>query len=169
MNTILFQLIAVMFMVPNGLQSACCAIIGEQIGANSVQIAKQYFRMMSITTIVLLFILQGLIYGFRSQIVSVFTSDPDVQELAENSVYIIVIAFTFDMIQGTIQGVIRALAIQKKAGYYALACYYILGIPFSILFVFALNMRVVGLWAGISIGLFALAIVYVTLVLVTDW
>lgn len=68
-----------MFMVPNGLQSACCAIIGEQIGANNVKVAKQYFNMMSITTIISLAILQGLIYGFRSQIVSVFTSDPDVQ------------------------------------------------------------------------------------------
>jgi len=39
-NVILFQLIGVMFMIPNGLQSACCAIIGTEIGANRVAVAK---------------------------------------------------------------------------------------------------------------------------------
>ena len=45
-NTILLMIIAIMFMVPMGIQSAASAIIGEQIGANRVQIAKQYFYVM---------------------------------------------------------------------------------------------------------------------------
>ena len=101
-NTILFQFIAVMFMVPNGLQSACAAIIGEQIGANNVSLAKRYFRMMSICTIVFMLILQAMVYVFRSELVRVFTNDEAVYELAKQYVYIIVLVFTADMIQGTI-------------------------------------------------------------------
>lgn len=39
-NTILLMLLSVMFMVPMGIQSAACAIIGEMIGANRVPVAK---------------------------------------------------------------------------------------------------------------------------------
>lgn len=53
-NTIMLQLIAVMFMVPNGIQSAACAIIGQQIGANQVSLAKEYFKVMSVAVLVLL-------------------------------------------------------------------------------------------------------------------
>ena len=72
------------------------------MGANNVPLAKAYFHMMSITTLVLMLLLQGLVYAFRSDIVCVFSSDPDVQELAEKSVFIIVLAFAPDMIQGSI-------------------------------------------------------------------
>ena len=53
-NTILLNLIAIMFMVPMGIQSAACAIIGEQIGANRVSEARAYFRVMALATLALL-------------------------------------------------------------------------------------------------------------------
>jgi multidrug resistance protein, MATE family len=74
-NTILLMIIAIMFMVPMGIQSAASAIIGEQIGANRVQIAKQYFYVMVYVCVGLLILVQMLIYSFKEQIVGVFTSD----------------------------------------------------------------------------------------------
>ena len=56
-NTILLMLIAIMFMVPMGIQSAACAIIGEQIGANNVPLAKDYFWLMQKLTFILLLII----------------------------------------------------------------------------------------------------------------
>ena len=53
-NTILLQLIAIMFMVPMGIQSAACAIIGEQIGANRVPLAQEYFKVMCNIVLLLL-------------------------------------------------------------------------------------------------------------------
>ena len=74
-NTILLMIIAIMFMVPMGIQSAASAIIGEQIGANRVKIAKQYFYVMVYVCVGLLILVQMLIYSFKEQIVGVFTSD----------------------------------------------------------------------------------------------
>lgn len=118
---------------------------------------------------VLLVLLQVLVYSCKEQIVGLFTSDPAVFELANASVFIIVLAFIPDMIQGSIQGVIRALGIQRVASYYSLASYYLLGIPLSILLTFVLDMGVVGLWAGISAGISLAAIIFVRLVQKTDW
>ena len=91
-----------MFMVPMGIQSAACAIIGAEIGANNVPLAKEYFKMMSVMTLLCLVVMQALFYGFREQIVSVFTTDEDVAELANNCFFIIILAFIPDCIQGSI-------------------------------------------------------------------
>ena len=87
-----------MFMVPMGIQSAACAIIGEQIGANRVPLAKEYFKVMCKIVLLLLLLVQALVFVGRESIVSVFTKDSEVAELANSCVYIIVIAFFPDMI-----------------------------------------------------------------------
>jgi len=38
--TLLLNLSSILFRVPMGIQSAACAIIGEQIGANRTSLAK---------------------------------------------------------------------------------------------------------------------------------
>ena len=99
-------------MVPMGIQSAACAIIGEQIGANRVQLAYDYFKVMCGIVLILLLLVQSLCFFGRESIVNVFTTDSEVAELANSCVYIIVLAFFPDMIQGSMQGVIRALNAQ---------------------------------------------------------
>jgi len=92
-----------------GIQSAVCAIIGEQIGAGRVSVAKEYFKLMSAISLILLAVVQAMFYLGRKSIISVFTDDTAVEELTNSCVFIIVLAFIPDMIQGSMQGVIRAL------------------------------------------------------------
>ena len=66
---------------------------------------------MSIITLILLFFVQALFYFSRKPIVRVFTEDPAVAELADSCVFIIILAFIPDIIQGSMQGVIRALDV----------------------------------------------------------
>ena len=136
-----------------GIQSAACAIIGEQIGANRVPLAKEYFRLMSIITLMLLVVVQTLFYFGKGPIVRVFTTDPEVAELADSLVYIIVLAFIPDIIQGSMQGVIRALDVQKTASYIALAAFYLVSIPLAVVFVFVCDMGVMGLWIAMALGI----------------
>ena len=97
-NTILLMVISIMFMVPMGVQSAACAIIGEQIGANNVSLAKGYLRLMSIICFAFLVVIQLLVIFNANAIVSVFTQDEGVKELAKSTMWIVVWAFTADMI-----------------------------------------------------------------------
>ncbi len=98
-----------------------------------------------------------------------FTSDIDVFETTDKTVFIIVLAFIPDMIQGSIQGVIRALDAQRKASYIALAAYYLVSIPIACVLVFAMDMGVEGLWVAMALGISLQACLYVRLVIVTDW
>lgn len=68
---------------------------------------------MSIITLMMLLVVQALVFFGREALVNVFTEDPAVAELADSCVFVIILAFIPDIIQGSIQGVIRALDVQK--------------------------------------------------------
>ena len=168
-NTIMLMIIAIMFMVPMGIQSAAAAIIGEQIGANRVSLAKAYFKVMALACLILLVFVQLLVYTFNEQICRVFTTDDDVYELAISTTIIVVLMFTPDMIQGSMQGVIRALDVQKTASYIALASYYLVSLPVACFLVFYQGFGVAGLWIAMAVGVTLQAIFYTRLVFKTDW
>ena len=46
-NVILFNIIAVVYMMPLGMQEASCALIGNEIGANNPKLAKKYCKVIS--------------------------------------------------------------------------------------------------------------------------
>ena len=46
-NVILFNIIAVLYMAPVGMQEASCALIGNEIGANNPKLAKKYGKVIS--------------------------------------------------------------------------------------------------------------------------
>jgi multidrug resistance protein, MATE family len=65
--------------------------------------------------------------------------------------------------------VIRALNLQQKASYIALAAYYLVSIPVACVLVFWVGMGVEGLWIAMAFGMSLQATFYTRLVIVTDW
>ena len=124
---------------------------------------------MALTCLFLLVLVQLLVYTFKEQICRVFTTDDNVYELAISTTIIVVLMFTPDMIQGSIQGVIRALDVQKTASYIALAAYYLVSLPLACFLVFYQGFGVAGLWIAMAVGVTLQAIFYTRLVLKTDW
>ena len=82
---------------------------------------------------------------------------------------IIAIVTVTDGGQGFIQGQIRALGAQREAAFIAIGCFYIVSVPLACVFAFWLDWSIYGLWFGIGIGSLCEVILYLRLVLVTDW
>lgn len=108
-NTIIATMVGALFMVPVGIASAATAIIGANIGANQVKTAWANFRVMSVVTMGFMLIIGAIFFFARGPLVRLFTNDEEVAALAESCMYLIVLAFFPDCVQGSIQGVIRAL------------------------------------------------------------
>ena len=53
-----------------------------------------------------------------------------------------------DGLQGYSQGQIRALGLQRKAAFIAIASYYIIAIPLAYILGFVFKWSVIGLWVG---------------------
>ena len=124
---------------------------------------------MSYTTLSLLVVIEAIFYFNSEAITRVFTTDEAVAQKTISCIFIICIGFIPDMIQGSIQGVIRALDVQQKASCYALIAFYLAAIPLAVILVFIVGMDVKGLWLAMILGITIQAITYTRLVLVTDW
>jgi Na+-driven multidrug efflux pump len=91
---------------------------------------------MSGLSIAILFIVQIAFYLGMDGIVSLFTTDPAVAEVTRSCMPIILLLYAPDFVQGSMQGVIRALNVQAKASFIALGCFYLVSIPLAYVLVF---------------------------------
>ena len=98
-----------------------------------------------------------------------FTTDHSVAEIAFRNFYLLSIIFIPDMIQGAIQGVIRALDIQRTASLIALASFYLETIPVAFVLVFVWGFNLSGLLIGYLVGVSFLTFFYIRLVITTSW
>ena len=83
-------------MIPMGMQEAVTAIIGTEIGANNVRLARRYMRVISaIATVVVLAIALTVFFG-RYQITRLFTEEPAVSALTVEILKIVAILHLAD-------------------------------------------------------------------------
>lgn len=71
--------------------------------------------------------------------------------------------------QGYLQGPIRAMGLQKKASYFAIASYWFLAIPLAAICAFKLDLSVIGLSAGLFVGVVFQACSYLHIVMRQNW
>ena len=105
----------------------------------------------------------------RHQIAAMFTEDEEVRRITSNVEILLASFFIFDAMQGYLQGPIRAMGLQKRASYAAIACYYGIGLPMACLFVYKFDMGVMGLRSGITAAFFVQFCCYSMILLSQDW
>ena len=136
---------ATLFMVPLGIQEAAGAIVGNCIGANDVLMAKKFFTLISKLALVTIAIMCLLTILLRREIVDIFTQDSEVKSITEDVLLLMALFFIFDGMQTFMQGPIRAMGIQRKASYFAIATFYLIGIPLAFVLVFYTSLGLIGL------------------------
>lgn len=89
-----------MFMVPLGMQEASCAIIGNEIGANNVYLAKKYYKIVSTIAGATLLVISLAVFFGRQAVSDLFTGEPAVNALTVTVMPILSLQFLFDGLQG---------------------------------------------------------------------
>eukprot|EP00354_Favella_ehrenbergii_P007734 CAMPEP_0170476806 /NCGR_PEP_ID=MMETSP0123-20130129/18153_1 /TAXON_ID=182087 /ORGANISM="Favella ehrenbergii, Strain Fehren 1" /LENGTH=130 /DNA_ID=CAMNT_0010748077 /DNA_START=915 /DNA_END=1304 /DNA_ORIENTATION=- len=105
----------------------------------------------------------------RTQIVQFFTEDEALTSMTETLMFVLGCSFMVDGMQAIHHGPIRALGLQKRAGYIAISCYWLLGLPLAALLAFKCNFGVYGLMAGFSSASLVELISYALVLLSKDW
>ena len=98
-------------MVPLGMQEAACAIIGNEIGAGNVSLAKKYYKVVSTIAGTALLVISLACFFGRQGITDLFTNVPAVNALTVTVMPILAVQYLFDGLQGYCQGPIRALGL----------------------------------------------------------
>ncbi len=148
------------FMVVVGVANATTVIVARNYELKLMgEVKKTLGASIKIITIfmsctALLFI------GFGHEIVSVFTQDLAVKEIA---VYLLFFAAVFqvsDGIQGVTLGALRGLLDVKRPMYISSLSYIFVGIPTAYLCAFVLGMDAGGIWVGVTTTLTLLSVLY---------
>ena len=105
----------------------------------------------------------------RGEIAACFSSDEDVREMATKLIMMAALMHIFRGSQGYLQGPIRAMGLQKRASYFAIASYWFLAIPLAAICAFKLDIGVIGLSVGLFFGVVFQACSYLHIVLRQNW
>jgi multidrug resistance protein, MATE family len=157
------------FMIPVGITTSSQIMVGNNIGADRVPVAKVYALMCFKTAVIWALCTISILLFFRGLIMGVFTSDQAVIDII-TGVYPLILTFVlFDCVQCVGQGIIRGLGKQGKASIGTVIGYWVIGIPLALLGVFWLKWGMAGLWLGPVVAIIFNFGFYFSLVIRTDW
>lgn len=144
---------AMMFMIPFGLSVAISARVGNSIGKKKPDEAR--FRgFIGVAVSCCIMACTALImFLFPDKIVSIYTDDTTVAELAVQLLFMATIFQLSDGLQVSGFGALRGIKDTKVPMYVNLFAYWVLGIPFAYTMGFILNLGAPGLWMGLIAGL----------------
>jgi MATE family multidrug resistance protein len=157
------------FMIPVGIMSSTQIMVGNNIGANKIPVAKAYAKtgvktacIWALSTVLLLIII-------RKPFVGVFSEDDSVKAIIWTAFPLMLVYVFVDCVQCVGQGIIRGLGKQGKASIGTVTGYWLIGIPVSLLAVFQLDWGILGLWLGPALAISFNFCFYFALVTRSNW
>jgi MATE family multidrug resistance protein len=161
--------LSICFMIPSSFQVSAATRVGNALGGNdpyAANLAATVAPMMAaISSVLLSFVLFSLKdrWGF------IFTTDAAVVAIVESVLPIVLIYIVADGIQSALTGVLKGVGKQKIGGPIVVFSYYAVGLPVSYLLAFRGNFGVIGLCVGTTVGTAIHMLLYLMVVLRTNW
>lgn len=156
-QSITSSLATLLFQIPFGISVAGSTRIAYHIGAGSIAMAKLANRITFVLALVVGILSCCTVYLFRAAIVHIFTSDPEVLKYATVSVGILGINQLFDCPNVLLAGCLRGQGRQHIGSALNILVYYAIAVPLALYLAFEAGLGLRGLWIGIGVGVFILA------------
>ncbi|MBO6702302.1 MAG: MATE family efflux transporter [Pseudomonadales bacterium] len=160
-HNIAMNLNAIFFMPPMALGMAATIRIGFRVGAQEIEDARLTALIAVVTTAAVAIGASILIYCFREDLVSLYTTEPAVLTLSVTLLLFVVFFLFFDASQAVCVGALRGYKDTKIPMWIALFSYWGIGLPTQIIFGFGFigePMEVYGFWLGLAAGVGSAAV-----------
>ncbi len=157
-NNIIMTLASISFMIPLSLSSAVAVKVGHSFGRKDKEGILEHIRGVLITTIIFTICSISFFIFAPQKLMELITNDVDVIQLGVKLLFIVAIFQLSDGIQVVLSGVLRGMNNTKISSIMVLIGYWIIGIPTGIYLTFFAGFGAVGLWSGLAISLFLVAI-----------
>lgn len=152
-QSILVTLTSTTYQLPFPVAIAASTRMANLIGAKLPEAAKTCARVAIVAGGIIGLFNVAMVAGFRNQIPSLFTNDPDVRAAVIGAIPICAFMQIFDGLSAIANGMLRGVGRQEIGGYSSLASYYLVGLPLSFYTAFHLGWGLPGLWTGVTLGL----------------
>lgn len=157
-HQIALNLAAVTYMFGLGIASASSVRVGNAVGRNDFKGAKETgFTAMALAIVVMGFF--GIMFIiFRNYLPTLYIKDPIVIKTAAS---LLVVGALFQMSDGAqvVQlGALRGMSDIKLPTYITFIAYWVIGLPVGYIFGFNFDLKALGVWLGLFLGLTVSAI-----------
>ncbi|KAI9732370.1 MAG: hypothetical protein M1834_001577 [Cirrosporium novae-zelandiae] len=152
-QSVLSTLTSLTFQLPFPLSIASSTRIANLIGATLPGAAKVTARVALIISVFIGILNSSILFIFRDQIPLLFTSDPGVANIVRSLLPLCASFQLFDALAANTNGILRGLGQQSVGGWVQLGCYYVYGVPVSLLLGLVGGWGLWGLWFGVATAL----------------
>jgi MATE family multidrug resistance protein len=157
-HQIVFNVVALSFVVTLGVAGATAVLVGQAVGRADPTAARRSGSTALVLAAGFMTITATSFVVAPDRIIGLFTADATVAAVA---VPVLMVAATFqlfDGIQVVATGALRGLGETRIPMITTLATQWLLGLPLGYVLCFPLGLGLVGLWIGLSIGLAAMGL-----------
>ena len=161
-HQVAFNVSGVAFMIPLALGMAATIRVGFLVGAGEPAGARRAAWVAVATTLCWGLTMATLMLAFRGPIVSLYSTEPAVVQLAAGLLLIGAAFQVFDSGQATMMGALRGYKDATAPMFIAMVAYWILGLPIGYVLCFGAGpfagLGVQGFWWGLVAGLATAAV-----------
>ncbi|MFI3268639.1 MAG: MATE family efflux transporter [Rikenellaceae bacterium] len=147
-SQIMHSVVSVMFMITVGISGAVTILTSHKFGKKDGAAIRDYTKAGVLMAAVFMCFASIIFLLFAEPIVSIFTTDLEVQKIATRLLILAVFLEVFDGIQVTALGGLRGIKDVSKPMTYAVILYIFVNVPIAYIFGFVLNMETIGIWMG---------------------
>ena len=162
-HQIALQCAVIAFMIPMGISQATAIRVGMHAGADHFRQAQKAGYLGIAFGLALAFF-AALIFWFGSyQLVALFIEEDSarnmqVVELAASYLAVAAVFQLVDAVQVIMSGALRGLKDTLVPMWLGLVSYWLIGISSSLLFAYTFDLKGVGVWWGLAVGIFCSAL-----------
>ncbi|XP_006359543.1 protein DETOXIFICATION 16-like [Solanum tuberosum] len=160
---------SMVYMIPLGLSGATSVRVSNELGAGRPQAAR-----LAASTAVFLVATEGVIAAIVLIFVRklwgyCYSTEEEVVSYVAQMLVLLAGSHFLDGIQSVLSGTARGCGWQKTGALVNLGAYYLFGIPAGVILAFVYHLGGKGLWLGITLALFAQALLLLIVTLRTNW
>ncbi|RCI09508.1 hypothetical protein L249_4087 [Ophiocordyceps polyrhachis-furcata BCC 54312] len=165
----LSTLATISYQVPFPVSIAASTRVANLIGAGMVDAARTTAKV-TFAAVCVVGIVNLTIYStLRFRLPMLFTNDETVIAIVAKTLPLVAVVQVFDGLGAGAHGLLRGIGKQSIGGPANLFAYYIISLPISLGLAFGADWKLLGMWAGLIVGLVSVSIIEYTYLLMTDW
>ena len=111
-EVVIINMVSFIFMLPLGISYAASALVGNYLGENNVKDARRYAALTILLDVILTTVIVIVIGVETRGLAKLFTNEPDIILILEDTIWVLMIYIWFDTIHGVQSGIIRGLGLQ---------------------------------------------------------
>jgi MATE family multidrug resistance protein len=152
-QSVLVTLTSISFQIPFPVSIAASTRIANLIGAGLVDAAKTTAKVAVGAAWLTGLMNLAIFWSLRYRLPLLFTNDPEVVEVVAAVLPLCAVMQVFDGLGAGAGGLLRGIGRPAVGGYANLGVYYLIALPISFGTAFGLDMKLQGLWLGVTLGL----------------